>query len=142
MAVDSTAGHLLNGDNAAFQLTAADVLKLHGGVADVIVIAQDVIELDQDTRALRRGDVCDGDVAGKRARTGTEAPDMQVVNVDYTFDGFHAGADFCERNAARCAFEQNIECLAHDPDAGPEDERGNDEGENRVDPVLTCEQNS
>ena len=125
----------LQEDNAALQLLAADVLELDGGVADVEVVLEHVIELDQDAGALRRRNVGDGHVAGQGAGVRAEAPDVQVVNVDHALDGFHAGANLGERDAAGRAFEKNIEGLADDADAGPENERGNEQRENRVDPV-------
>ena len=67
---------------------------------------------------------------------------MQVVDVDHAFDGLHAGANLGERNAARRAFEKNIQCLANDAEAGPEDERGDEQREGGIDPVVAGEQNA
>ena len=47
-----------------------------------------------------------------------------------------------ERDAARRAFKQDVQGFADDADAGPEDERGDEQRENRVDPVLAGEQNA
>ena len=135
MAVGGGAGHLFHGHDAAIELSASDVFKLDGGVADREMVAQHVIELDQDAGALRRRNVGNGDVAGERMAVRAEAPYVQIVDVDDAFDGFHAGADFTERNAARRAFEQDVEGFANDADAGPEDQRGNQQREDWVDPV-------
>ena len=51
MAVAS-AGHLFDRHDAAFKLLAADVLKLDGGVADVEVVFEHMVQLDQDAGAL------------------------------------------------------------------------------------------
>jgi phage tail protein X len=45
-------GHLCNRNYAAMGLFAADVLELDGGVADVEVLFEHVIEIDQDAVAL------------------------------------------------------------------------------------------
>ena len=69
-----------------------------------------------------------------------EAPDVQVVDVDDAFDLFHAGANVGQRDAARGAFKQDVQRLADDADAGPENERGDEERKDGVDPVLAGEQ--
>ena len=121
-------GQFLRRHHASLEFSAADVLELDGGMADVEMVFEDVIELDEDAGALRRGNVGDGDVAGKGTRLRTEAPYVQVVDVDDAFNLFHAGADGGERNAARSAFEENVEGLADDADAGPENEGGDEQG--------------
>ena len=47
-----------------------------------------------------------------------------------------------QRDAARRAFKQNVEGFADDADAGPEDERGDEQRENGIDPVLAGEENA
>jgi hypothetical protein len=135
-------GHFFNGDDAAFKLIAAGVLELDGGVADLEVVIENVVELDQDAGALRRGNVGDGDVAGQGAGVGAEAPDVQVVDVDDALDGSMPGANGGSETPRGRAFEQDIEGLADDAEAGPEDERGDEQRENRVDPVLAGEQDA
>ena len=61
------AGHFINGDDAALDFAAADVLELDGGVADLKMIIENMVELDQDAGAFGRRDVGNGDVAGQRA---------------------------------------------------------------------------
>jgi hypothetical protein len=46
------AGHFFDGNDAAFQLAAADVLELDGGVRDLEVLLQYMVELFQDAGAL------------------------------------------------------------------------------------------
>src|SRR5579863_7821846 len=60
-------GHLFHRHHAAMQLRAASVLKLDRRVADLEVVAQHMIDLQQDARALRRRNVVDRDVTGQRA---------------------------------------------------------------------------
>ena len=61
------AGHFFQGNDASVQLLATCVLKLDGGVADIEMFFQNVIQLEQDAGAGRRRNICDGDVAGQGA---------------------------------------------------------------------------
>jgi len=45
-------GHLLNRNYAALQLFAASVLELNGGVSNLEVLLEDVVQPDQDAGAL------------------------------------------------------------------------------------------
>ena len=47
-----------------------------------------------------------------------------------------------ERDAARRAFQKDVEGFADDADAGPEDERGDEQREGGVDPVVAGEQDA
>ena len=47
-----TGGHIFHGDHAAVQFLATLVLKLEGGVADLEVLPEHMVELDQDAGAL------------------------------------------------------------------------------------------
>jgi len=135
-------GHLFEGDDAALDLGAAGVLELDGGVADVEVVAEDVVELEEDTGALGGRYVGDGDVAGEGGGVGTETPDVEVVDVEDAFDLFHAGADGSQRDAAGDGFEKDIEGFADDAEAGPENEGGDDEREGGIDPVAAGEEDA
>ena len=142
MTVRVAAGDGFGRRDAAFQVPATDVLELDGGVADLVALAEQLVELDENAGACGWWNIGDGHVAGERARLRTEAPDVKIVHVEDALDGFHAGADLRERTTARRAFEQDVEGLAHDADAGPEDERGDEQRENGVDPVLAGEKNA
>jgi hypothetical protein len=48
----SDAGHFFNGDYAAIEHLAAGVLELDGGVADLEIVAEHLIELEQDACTL------------------------------------------------------------------------------------------
>jgi len=91
--VARAAGHFINGHDAALDFAATDVLELDGGVADLKMIFENMVELDEDAGAFGGGDVGDGDVAGQSAGVRSEAPDVQVMNVDDALDGLHAGAN-------------------------------------------------
>ena len=54
--------------DAALKVLAANVLELNGGVADLILLAEQAVELDENAGAFRRRNVGDGDVARERAR--------------------------------------------------------------------------
>jgi hypothetical protein len=46
------AGQFFRGNHAAFNLAAANVLELNGGVADVKVVVEQMVESLADARAL------------------------------------------------------------------------------------------
>ena len=45
-------GHFFDGNDASLQLIAANVLELDGGVGDLEVLLEHVVEFDQDAGAL------------------------------------------------------------------------------------------
>lgn len=53
--------------DATFEIFAADVLELNRGVADLILLAEQVVELDENAGARRGWNVVDGDVTGECA---------------------------------------------------------------------------
>src|SRR5271168_2353778 len=103
------------------------MLKLHGCVVDVEFLFGQRVYFEEDAIALRWRNVVDGYVAGQRMALRTEAPDVKIVDVEDALDGFHSGANLAEREAARGAFEQNIQCFADDVDRTPQDQRGDDD---------------
>jgi hypothetical protein len=46
------AGHFFNGNNAPMRLLAAHMLKLNGAMANVVVVLKNVVQLQQNARAL------------------------------------------------------------------------------------------
>src|ERR1700678_3471249 len=133
-------GHLFHGDDATFQLGADVVLELDGGVGNLEVFLEHMIEVDQDAGTFARWNVGDADVTGQGAGLRAEAPDVEVVDIDHAFDGLHAGTNLRKRAIAGGAFKENVERLADNAQTGPEDERGDEQREHRVDPVLPGEQ--
>src|SRR5580658_1236359 len=111
------AGHFFKGHNASFEFAAADVLELDGGVGDLEVLLENMVELFQDAGAFRGWNVGDAHMAGEGAGLRAEAPDVKVVDVNDPLNGFHAGADLGQGAAARGAFEKNIEGFANDAHA-------------------------
>ena len=82
-----------------FGQDALYVFELDGGVQDVEAFAEDIVYAAEDGVAFGRGHVVDEDVAAQGAGVGTEAPDVEVVDVDYAFDLAEFGGDFFELEA-------------------------------------------
>src|ERR1700674_4221350 len=74
---------------AGFRNRAAYVLELHGGVGDRESRLEHSVEAAQDRVAGRGRDVFDQHVAAQRVSAGTQAPDVQVVNVEHALNGSH-----------------------------------------------------
>src|SRR5579863_1848937 len=135
-------GHLFDGDHAAFGNGAVFVFELDGGVADVEMRLEDMVEVFEDAGALGGRDVGNGDVAGEGAGLGAEGPAVEVVDVEHAGDGFHVIADVGDVEATGDAFEKDLEGFANDARRGPEDERCDDEREGGVDPALAREEDA
>src|SRR5579859_6501760 len=135
-------GHFADGDYAAVSDFAAFAFELDGGVVDVEAVFGERIDFEQDAIAFGGWDVIDLYVAGEGVGLRTEAPDVQVVDVDDAFDGLHTGADFVEGEAARGAFQEDVEGFADDVGGAPEDHGGDEDGEDGIDPVLACPENA
>lgn len=119
---------------------AAGGFELDGGVGDVELVAEGLIEAFEDATAVGHGHVADGDVAGEGVRAGAEGPDVEVVDVDDAGDGLHGFADGGELEVVGSAFEEDVEGFADDADGGVDDHSGDDEGEDRVYPGLVGEE--
>src|SRR5579863_5043070 len=137
-----SARHLFDRDHAAIENLAVFVFELDRRVADVEVVFENVMEVVQDPGALRRWDVGDGDVAGQRPGLRTETPDVQVVHIQNAGDCLHIGADLVQVDAPGGAFEKNVEGFPNDAHRRPQDERGDDDGEHGVDPVVAGNQDA
>ena len=120
-------------DAAGTRDGAGAVFELDGGVVDLEVVAQDVIEPVQDGVALGRRHVVDQDVAAKGAGIGADVPDMEVVDVQDAGNEAHGRGDFAEIEPAGEAFKQNIERFADDVPGAPNDETGDGQGEDGID---------
>jgi len=55
----------LDRNQAAVRRFADDMLELKRGVVDAEALAQHAVDAFEDEIALRRRDICDGDVAGE-----------------------------------------------------------------------------
>src|ERR1017187_5346697 len=142
MRVAFTPGHFFNRDDATFQLLAANMLELNCRVTDLEMVLEHMVQLYQDACALRRWNIGNGHVARQGAGLRTEAPDVEVVHVDHALDIFHAGANIGERNASRCAFQQDVQTFADDADAGPQDEGCDEQRKHGIDPVVSGDEDS
>ena len=83
------------------------MLELDRGMGD-LKSAEHIVDALQDGVAFRRRHIFDQHVTAQRVRAGTEAPDVQIVNVDDAIDLAHCSGDLVEFHATRQAFEQNV----------------------------------
>ena len=132
--VVSADGFEFGWSRAAMSGFAAGDLELDGGVVDVKAVAEGGIDAGEDVAALGHGHLGDGDVAGEGVGVRAEGPDVKVVDVEDAFDGLHGLTDCGELEAARRAFEEDVEGFADDADGAPEDHCSDDDGEDGVDP--------
>ena len=103
-------------------------------MADLILLAEQTVELDE-MHALSDGGMSAMVTWQARRANASQAPDMQVVNVDDALHGFHAGANL-RRDSRGAALEKDIQGLADDADTRPEDECGDEQRENGIDPAC------
>src|SRR5450755_1088648 len=127
---------LAHRNHAAVGNFAIYVLELDGGVVDVELLVEAGLYVAQDAFAYRRRNVGDGNVAGQGAGFRSDVPDVQVVDVVDAFDGANRGCDAVDLNAARGAFEQDVQGLAHDAGAGPENQHADTDGKSGINPQL------
>src|SRR5205085_11963537 len=90
---------MADGDDAAMRDLADTVFKLNGGMKNVELGGQQVFHAPKNRVTLRRGDVGDLDMAGKRVSFRAEAPYMHVVDAIYTFKRADHGNNFSRRYA-------------------------------------------
>ena len=112
---------------------AGAVFELDGGVVNLKVVSEEVVESVKDGVALGRRHVVDQDVAAKGAGVGTDVPDVKIMDVEDAGNMAHGDGNFAEIKAAREAFEQDIEGFADDVPGAPDDETGDGEGEDGID---------
>ena len=91
-----------DGDGTAgFRDRAAYVLELHGGVRDREPLLEHTVETAQNRVAGRGRNVFDQHVTAQRMRAGTQAPDVQIVNVEHALNAAHGRAHIPQTQAAR-----------------------------------------
>jgi len=71
---------------------AAHVLELHGGVMNMKLAAQHLVDAGQDAVAGRGRHVFDQHVTAQRVGARSQAPDVQIVHVQHAFHAAHRGA--------------------------------------------------
>jgi len=98
---------LLMGDHDSARRIALSVLELNGGVVD-FVLAQNVVDALQNRVTRRRRHVFDEHVATQSVGARTQAPDMQIVNVDDAVEATNGFRHFVQLHAARQAFQQYV----------------------------------
>ena len=95
-------------DNNSAWSVAFGVLELNGRVMD-FVLGQNVVDALQYRVAGGRRHVFDEYMATQSVGARTQAPDMQIVNVDHAVDGANGVRNFVQFHAARQAFQQYIQ---------------------------------
>jgi len=116
VAVDDV--RLRRGD-AAVDCGAVGDLDLNRRVVDAEVIAELMVDALQNRFALSERHLDDLHVAAESVRLRGQAPDVQVMHVDDAGHTLHRRADLIEVERSRCAFEQNVQRLAHDAPGAP-----------------------
>src|ERR1700691_1747415 len=89
MMMDVPGSHRFRRSNATLQRLTADMLELDGRMAYLELPVESIFEADENACALRWRNIGDRDVAREGARVRTQAPDVQVVNIDHAFNRFH-----------------------------------------------------
>src|SRR6202012_5736970 len=87
--------------------------------------------------AFRGRDVIDGDVGAQGMGLRTQTPYMQVMHIFYPINGLQGNPYLRQRTTAGRTLEQDVERLAHNRQRAPQDQRGDEEREHGIDPVVT-----
>src|SRR5258707_1112158 len=103
---------------------ALGVFKLDSSVIDV-ESAKQVVHPVQDGIAFRSRHVFDQHVTTQRICARSEAPDMDIVNVDHADDLPHRAGHFRQFQPARKAFQQHIQRFLDDIPGTPNDQYPN-----------------
>lgn len=115
------------------------VLKLDGRVQDGKTRAQFLSQFVQNPPALRGRNVGDDDVAGECVQIGPQAPDMQVMHIADPIDLLHRAAHLGQLHPFGRAFQEDVQGLADNVQGRPEDQRGNQQRQRRIDPQAARE---
>src|SRR2546427_10280525 len=96
------------------QLLIATGLDLDGRVDDAEPVAHRLLDPVQHLVARLRVRAVQAHVPAEGRQTGRDAPDVQVVNLDYTRDRGDRAADSVEVDPGRGGFEKDVHRLAHE----------------------------
>src|SRR5579872_5607276 len=97
--------------NATMSNFTSRIFKLDRGVMNMKFRRQNLIHAAQNGIALRRRNIFDADVAGKRMSVRANAPNVDVVNVIHPGDRLNAGNDPFYGHATGNSFQKDIESL-------------------------------
>ncbi len=116
------------------KVLAANVLELDGSVADLKLLAEQTVELDENARAFRRRNSA---MVTWHASAREFEPRLQTCRSWTLTTPSRASmpSGYQTARAAWRAFKENVQGFADDADAGPQDERGDEQREDRIDPV-------
>src|SRR5205823_3405180 len=85
------------------------VLELDGRVVHMKTISQQMVHGVKNVVALGRGHIVYEDVATQGGGVRTETPDVEIVHVENPIDALDRLLDVLKIDAARHAFQQNIQ---------------------------------
>ena len=100
--------------HAPMRHLALRVLKLNRGVVDAETLMQPVFHVPENAFADRRRNVGNCNVARQCASFRADAPDVEIMNVVHAFNGSDRSLNALQLDAARRAFQQNIQSFADD----------------------------
>src|ERR1700686_1039120 len=116
------------GDGATY------VLELNRRMGNVEMLRQHGVQAPQDGVAGGGRNVLDEDVAAQGVSARSQAPDVQIVNIQDPFDCTHPRRHFPQADAARQTLQQDVERLPDDVPCGPDDQDADQDRQHRVDP--------
>src|ERR1700676_3249421 len=124
-------------NDAPMRHFAHHVLKLDRRMNNAEIMRQAFLHVSQDALTDRRRNVCDRNMTRKRVTLRADAPDVKIVDFIYSFDRPDGRLDLFQLHTPWRAFEQNVERLAHDAEAGPQNQHADPEGESGINPVIS-----
>ena len=107
---------------------ATEVLELNGGMSDMETLGEHAIQPPQHAIALRRRNIGNPDVATQGVRVRSEAPDVQVVNIEHALDVLHGGGHISQTDAAGKPFQEDVQRLPDNIPGCPDDHPSNGNG--------------
>src|SRR5208337_3079791 len=114
-------------DYATMRRLAHHVFQLDRRMVDAKPLAEFFVDLAENGVALRRRHVRNLDVCREGVILRSDAPQMQVVHVADAGNRPHRGLYCFQVDAARGALEQNVQRLADDAYARPQNQRADPE---------------
>src|SRR5579883_2674587 len=105
---------------------AANMFELNGRVMDMEKAAEDAIDVPQNRVAFRGRHILNEDVTAQGVRFRSQAPDVQIVDVDDAGDLANGARDIGELQAFGQALEEDVDGIPEDVPGRPNN-RGADQ---------------
>src|SRR5581483_997162 len=112
------------------------VLKLDRGVMNSKLTGKHLTDPLANSFTLRSRHVEDVNMTGECIGARSQAPDMNVMNSSYSGNSKHRLRDAVQAHSLGKAFQQDIGRIRDDAESGPEDQPGNQEGNQGIDQRL------